>query len=165
MEPNKHQSCGDMVGVDTKSVVQAFSRERGNLLPILHALQDNIGYLSCEAMEEVADWLSMPTSEVYGTATFYTLFATEPRGKYIVRICNSTPCHIEGSKAIRGAIEQTLGIQPGGTTDDGLFSFEIVSCFGLCGVAPAIMVNDDVFGNLTPEMVPGILARYSEKGE
>jgi NADH:ubiquinone oxidoreductase subunit E len=143
-----------------KETIRTFGQDSGSLIPILHALQDKFGYLTAEAMEEVASWLSIPVSEVYGTATFYTLFSTMPLGRHVVRICDSTPCHIEGSKAIKKALEGNLGITAGATTEDGLFSFEIVSCFGLCGVAPAIMVDDDVYGNLTPEMIPNILAKY-----
>ncbi len=84
----------------------------------------------------------------------------KPHGKNVIRLCDSPPCHIEGSKAIRDAISKALGVKPGETTEDGNFTFEIVSCMGLCGVAPAIMVNDDVYGNLTPEAVPSILAKY-----
>lgn len=162
METNECPKCKSTDKCDFHSIIRQFNRHRGALIPMLHELQDSMGYLSTEAMEEVASWLDIPASEVYGVATFYTLFATEPRGKYVVRICDSTPCHIEGSKAIRKAIEQHLGITPGQTTEDGDFTFETVSCFGLCGVAPAIMVNEDVYGNLTPEMIPKILGKYSE---
>ena len=111
-------------------------------------------------MEEVAIWLSIPASEVYGTATFYTLFAIEPKGKYIIRLCDSPPCHIEGAESIKHAIRKHLGILEGETTKDGLFTFEQVSCIGLCGVAPALMINDDVYGNLSPEMIPAIINKY-----
>jgi len=154
----------DRTSKDVREVIRKFDADQGNLIPILHALQDQFGYLTSEAMEEVADWLSIPASEVYGTATFYTLFATKPLGRHVIRLCDSTPCHIEGSKSIRKALETNLGVCPGKTTKDGLFSFEIVSCFGLCGVAPAIMVDDDVYGNLTPDAIPQILAKYREEG-
>ena len=164
MESKKCPHCSQADHVDFKAVIKKFDHDRGNLIPILHALQDQMGYLTTDAMEEVAAWLEIPVSEVYGTATFYTLFAKEPTGQYVVRLCDSTPCHIEGSKPIKKAIEQHLGIKPNETTEDGLFTFEMVSCFGLCGVAPAIMVNEDVYGNLTPEMIPAILNKYSEGG-
>jgi len=149
---------------DASEVIRTFDADQGNLIPILHALQDRFGYLTSEAMEEVADWLSISASEVYGTATFYTLFATKPLGRYVIRLCDSTPCHIEGSKSIRKAMEENLKVCAGQTTKDGLFSLEIVSCFGLCGVAPAIMVDEDVYGNLTTESIPQILAKYREEG-
>ena len=92
-----------------------------------------------------------PLSDVYGTATFYTLFATKPKGRYVIRLCDSPPCHIEGSSDIKSAIAKAIGVRPGQTTEDGHFTFEIVSCFGLCGVAPAVMINEDVYGNLTSQ--------------
>lgn len=163
MESKECSNCS-RASKGVREVIREFDSDQGNLIPILHALQSNFGYLTSEAMEEVAEWLDIPASEVYGTATFYTLFATKPVGKYVVRICDSTPCHIEGSKSIKKAIEENLGICAGETTKDGLFSFEVVSCFGLCGVAPAIMVNEDVYGNLTPESIPQILGKYREEG-
>ncbi|HOP79347.1 MAG TPA: NADH-quinone oxidoreductase subunit NuoE [Armatimonadota bacterium] len=144
-------------------VIRSFERKPGNLIPALHAVQAAAGYLSEEAMLEVAEWLNVPVSDVYGTATFYTLFATKPKGKYIVRLCDSPPCHIEGSNTIMAAITEELGIKPGETTEDGNFTFEIVSCLGLCGVAPAIMVNEDVYGNLSPEMIGDIFLKYRKK--
>ncbi len=129
---------------------------------MLHDLQDCLGYLSPEVMETVAERLGTTVSQVHGVATFYTLFYTKPQGRHIVRLCDSPPCHIEGGKKVRDAIAKELGVSQGETTEDGSFTFEIVSCMGLCGVAPAVMVNDDVYGNLTPEMIPGILGKYKE---
>ena len=164
MESEKCSHCGQKDPVDFKEIIHRFERDRKNLIPVLHALQDSMGYLTAEAMEETAAWISIPVSEVFGTATFYTLFATEAKGKHVIRLCDSPPCHIEGSKAIRKAVEQHLGIGDGETTKDGLFTFEMVSCFGLCGVAPAIMIDKIAYGNLTPEMIPGILGKYREGG-
>jgi len=129
---------------------------------MLHDLQDELGYVSSEVMEMVAERLGVTASQVHGVATFYTLFYTKPQAKNIVRLCDSPPCHIEGSKAVREAVTAELGIAPGSASEDGDFAFEIVSCMGLCGVAPAIMVNDDVYGNLKPEMIPSILGKYRE---
>lgn len=156
------QKCADC-SADVKTIVAKYNAFRGNLLPILHEVQAKFGFLPEHAMQDVADGLGIPVSEVYGTATFYTLFSTKPRGKYIVRVCDSAPCHIEGSKAIIKAIEDELGIENGETTEDGMFTLEHVSCFGVCGVAPAIMVNDEVHGNLTPESIPAILSGYAGK--
>lgn len=142
-------------------IIEKYDSDKRNLIPLLHELQDELGFLSPEVMETVAERLDVTVGDVHGVATFYSLFYTKPHGRHIVRLCDSPPCHIEGSKRIRDAVTAELGIKPGETTDDGIFTFETVSCMGLCGVAPAIMVNDDVYGNLTPEMVPGILARYA----
>ncbi len=157
------QKCAECCSADIKTIVARHNAFRGNLLPILHEVQAKFGFLPESAMEEVAEGLDIPVSEVYGTATFYTLFSTKPKGKYVVRVCDSAPCHIEGSKAIIGAVADRLGIKNGETTGDGMFTLEHVSCFGVCGVAPAIMVNDEVHGNLTPEMIPDILGSYAGK--
>lgn len=114
-------------------------------------------------MIDIAGWLDIPVADVHGTASFYTLFSAEPKGKYIVRLCDSPPCHIEGSKSIKSAIEAALGVAPGETTKDGRFTFEIVSCIGLCGVAPAIMINEEAYGNLTPKSVVDVLNKYREE--
>jgi NADH-quinone oxidoreductase subunit E len=164
LESGKCPSCTAIAPGDFKAVIARFTHDRGNLIPILHALQDNMGYLSAEAMDETAVWLSIHVSEVFGTATFYPLFALEPRGTYVIRMCDSPPCHIEGSGAIRKALEEHLGVTVGDTTDDGVFTFEEVSCLGLCGVAPSIMIGEDVYGNLTPELIPTILGKYREGG-
>jgi NADH-quinone oxidoreductase subunit E len=142
-------------------IIEKYDSDKRNLIPLLHELQDELGYLSPEVMETVAERLGTTVSNVHGVATFYTLFYTKPCGKNVVRLCDSPPCHIEGSSKIREAVASHLGISAGETTADGSFTFETVSCMGLCGVAPAIMVNDDVYGNLTPEMIPGILAKYA----
>lgn len=154
-------TCGPNNGYH--AVIQTYERKRDSLIPILHEIQARAGRISDEAMEEVADWLDVPVSEVHGTATFYTLFSTETKGRYIIRLCDSPPCHIEGSKSIKAAIQKEIGVEPGQTTDDGNFTFELVSCFGLCGVAPAVMINEEVYGNLTPEMMPDIINKYRNK--
>lgn len=143
-------------------IIEKCGRAETNLIPILHELQRSMGYISEEAMETIAAELGIPVGRVHGTATFYSLFYLKPHGKNVIRLCDSPPCHIEGSKAIRDAITSEIGVKPGETTEDGNFTFEIVSCMGLCGVAPAMMINDDVYGNLTPEAIPSILARYKE---
>lgn len=146
-----------------KSIVAKHKGFRGNLLPILHDIQAEYGYLPESALATVAAEMGIPASEVYGTATFYSLFSTTPKGQHVIRLCDSAPCHIEGAKAILEAIRQELDIVPGETTEDGQFSLELTSCLGLCGVAPVIMIDDDVHGNLTPEMIPEILARYRQR--
>ena len=146
---------------DIVAIVDKCGRTECNLIPILHELQRSFGYISDEAMETVAAELGITVSQVHGTATFYTLLYTKPQGKNIIKICDSPPCHLQGSKAIQAAITKALGIEPGETTLDGNFTFEVVSCMGLCGVAPAIMVNDDVYGNLTAEAIPEILDKYA----
>lgn len=143
-----------------QNIIDRHLQLEGNLLPILHAIQAELGYLPESAMAQVARALKIPLSKVYGTATFYSLFATHPKGEYVIRICESAPCHIQGAQEVIEALEKELGIKVGETTPDRKFTLELASCIGVCGVAPAIMINEQVHGNLTPAMIPGIIARY-----
>ncbi len=136
--------------------------EPGALIPVLHAVQDVTGYLCDESLTQIADKMNIPLSKVYGVATFYSLFNVQPKGKYIIRLCESAPCHIVGAEDVYKALEENLGIKAGENTPDGLFTLEYASCLGVCGVAPAMMINDEVYGNLKPEMIPGILDKYRE---
>ncbi|MGE5485969.1 MAG: NADH-quinone oxidoreductase subunit NuoE [Ignavibacteriales bacterium] len=141
-------------------IIENHKMRKGALLPILSDIQKEIGYVSGSAMVQIAEALGIPASKIYSTATFYTLYATSPKGRNVIRVCESAPCHVEGAQAIVEALEKNLGIKMGGTTPDGLFSLEFTSCIGVCGVAPAITINDRVYGNLTPAMIPQILAAY-----
>jgi NADH-quinone oxidoreductase E subunit len=150
-----------------EEILNRYEPRMENILLILHDLQDAKPdqYLSNEDMTKVAEYLRLPVSKVYETATFYGLFSTEPRGKYIIRVCVSTPCHVEGSPKIIETLKEILGIVPGETTEDGLFTLEEVSCLGICGVAPAMIINEEAFGNLTPERVKEIIENLREREE
>jgi len=108
-------------------------------------------------MQAAAEHLGLPPSYVYGVATFYTMFSMEPRGRYVIRVCQSPPCHLMGSTDLSKELVKALGIGFGETTKDGLFTLEMSSCLGVCGVAPAMMINGEVFGNLTQARVYEIL--------
>lgn len=145
-------------------VDQAIARHKdqpGALLPVLHAVQAELKYLPEEALVRVAIGLDIPLSKVYGVASFYTLFNLRPKAEHIIRVCESAPCHVRGAKEVIEALERALGVKVGEDTPDGRFTLELSSCIGVCGVAPAIMIDDEVFGNLAPDMIPGILARLS----
>jgi len=102
----------------------------------------------------------VPTAQIYGVTTFYAMFSNQARGTNLIRMCKSAPCHVKGAKAVLRAFEEALGVACGGTTADGKFTLETCECLGICDISPAVMINDEVFGNLTPEGVPGILANY-----
>jgi len=144
-----------------RQVIKEHKADPGALLDILRDTQEIYGYLSNETMEEVAEGLNIPASRVYGVATFYSLLATEPKGKYIIRVCESPPCHIRGAVNVLETLQEVLEISPGETTKDKNFTLELTSCLGVCGVAPAMMIGDRVYGNLTPERVKDILKEYS----
>ena len=133
------------------------------LIPILRQVQDACGYLPECAIHRVAQVLEIPASTIYGVATFYTHFTLQPKGKYLIRVCDGTACHVKKSTGIIEAIEGELGVaRTGGTTEDGLFTLETVACLGACGLAPVVVVNDKVYGSMTPEktvqLIRGIIA-------
>ncbi len=139
--------------------------ERDVLINTLHRIQDYFGnYVPVEAAQLVAEELKVPESKVYEVLTFYTMFSTHPRGKYVIRVCVNLPCHVTGGREIVKALKETLQIDFGQTTKDGMFTLETTSCLGLCGVAPVIMVNDQYFGDLTPRKVKEIIDNLRNGG-
>ncbi len=152
--------------MDKLKIVQRFPRARDQLLAILHELQraNPRNYLTGEDLRLVAEYLDLPLSQVHDAVTFYSMFSLVPRGKHVIRLCDSPPCHLAGSWSLLSVLEQELGIKAGDTTPDGLFTLELTSCLGVCGVAPVMMIDDQVYGNLSPERVRRILADYREAG-
>uniref|UniRef100_A0A7C2K4B9 NADH-quinone oxidoreductase subunit NuoE n=1 Tax=candidate division WOR-3 bacterium TaxID=2052148 RepID=A0A7C2K4B9_UNCW3 len=142
-----------------EEILNKYGKSKDNLLYILHDIQDNNPrhYLTEEDLRAVANWLNLPYSYVHGVATFYSMFSLKPRGKYIIRVCESPTCHLMGSSDVIVELVKTLGIGIGETTKDELFTLELTSCIGVCGVAPAMMINEEVYGNLTPEKVKQII--------
>ncbi len=137
-------------------IIGRHGNNRENLLQILHDLQDSSGdnSLHRDVLEELAKTMDIPVADIAGTLSFYTtMFSIKPRGKHIIRLCDSPPCHIMGSENILATLQKKLGIKPGETTPDGNFTLEISGCLGICGVAPAMMIDDAVYGNLTREKI------------
>lgn len=134
-----------------QAILQRYGKSADNLLGLLHELQnaDEQHYLSQDSLDAAARHLELPVGYVYGVASFYTLFSLKPRGRYIIRVCQSPPCHLLGSSDVSKELVGMLGVGFGETTADGLFTLEMSSCLGVCGVAPAMMINDEVYGNLT----------------
>ncbi|AKI96910.1 complex I 24 kDa subunit family protein [Kosmotoga pacifica] len=154
-----------------KTVTEIYERvklesleERDNLINILHAIQEHYGnYIPLEAAEVLKELTGKSLSEIYEVLTFYTMFSTRRRGKYIIRVCKSLPCHVTGGAAVIEALKNGLGIDYGQTTEDGLFTLEESSCLGLCGVSPVMLINDEAYGNLTPEKVFQIIEEIRER--
>ena len=147
------------------ALIKRYGRSRDQLLAILHELQraNPQNYLTGEDLRLVADYLGLPLSAVHDAVTFYSMFSLVPRGRHIIRVCNSPPCHLAGSWSLISALKEELGVDVGGTTPDGLFTLELTSCLGVCGVAPAMMIDDEVYGNLTPEKLREVLASFREE--
>lgn len=140
--------------------------ERDMLINALHQIQNRFGnYIPVEAAKVVAEELNVAESKVYEVLTFYTMFSTKPRGKYVIRVCVNLPCHVTGGRQIVETLKETLGVDFDQTTKDGLFTLERTSCLGLCGVAPVIMVNDEYYGDLTPKKVKEIIENLRARGD
>jgi len=155
--------CGNQVNAMAQmdEILAKYAEVHGALIPVLQAAQNAYGYLSKEIIQYTAEKMNIPVSQIYGVVTFYSQFHLNPRGKNIIRVCQGTACHVRGAKAILQAIEDNLNISAGKTTQDLKFTLETVACIGACGLAPVLMINDDTHGRLTPEAIPGILAKYS----
>lgn len=140
----------------TKTNSEIFSDFNGtedDLIPLLQKIQDNFGYLSKDSMMEVGRFLRIPASKVWATATFYTQFRLKPIGEKHIMLCRGTACHVKGAPRILDELELKIGLSEGETSSDGEYSLESVACIGACGLAPCIMINEDVKGRLTPKMV------------
>jgi NADH-quinone oxidoreductase subunit E len=130
------------------------------VLPALHIVQGELGHLPADSMRFVADLLNVPESEVYGTATFYSLLRWKPPGRHVISVCHNLPCSLLGAETIIDHLGHTLGVGEGQVTADGRFSFRRIECIGRCDGAPAMLVNDDHHGGLTPEKIDKILKKY-----
>ena len=139
---------------------QTSGREREKLMALLEEEQGKSSYVSEEFLTEVASSLRLSISEVYGVATFYSFLSTKPQGRHIIRICKSVPCDLKNSQMVITSLEKELGIEPGETTSDGRFTLELTNCIGACDKAPAMLVNNDVYGNLSPDKIAQILKSY-----
>ena len=135
----------------------------GELIPLLQSAQDHFGYVPRKAINYIAGVTGVPESEVYGVITFYSQFRLQPMGKNVIRACDGTACHVSSSRMIIDTIEDELGIEVGGTTEDGIFTLNTVACIGCCSLAPVIMINDDTHGQLTPASVRKLLREVRRK--
>lgn len=134
------------------------------LISILHKVQEHYGYLGREQMDAVAQLMRIPAATVTGVATFYHFFRLQPRGKYMIHVCLGTACYVKGADRIVERLKQELGIDFGETTKDGLFSLEASRCLGTCGLAPVLMIGDDIYGQVTPDKIPALLEKYMQMG-
>jgi NADH-quinone oxidoreductase subunit E len=151
----------EQVAERTREIVAPWKTKQGGLIPILQEVQNFFGYLPEEAMRTISAELKIATAEIYGVATFYAQFHLKPRGKYIIRVCRGTACHVRGSLKILEKVKDITGIGENETTDDLRFTIEPVACLGACGLAPVMMVNDQTFGRLTPDKIQGVLDQFA----
>ncbi|MCL2024067.1 MAG: NAD(P)H-dependent oxidoreductase subunit E [Oscillospiraceae bacterium] len=142
------------------AVIAESGGEKANLMHVMQQAQGIYGYLPFEVQAKIADGMNIPLEHIYGVSTFYAQFALAPKGKYNVMVCMGTACYVRGAQEILDKVQAELGIGNDECTEDGLFSIEPCRCIGACGLAPVMMINDDVYGNLVPSQIPEILAKY-----
>ncbi len=151
---------GNRIIEAVNEAIAKYGTNRDELIPILNELNRTIGYLPKEALNEVSKRLQAPRSQLFSAATFYHMLHTEPHGRHIVQFCESAPCHVVGGREVWQALQEELQLKSGESSPDGKWSLITTSCLGACGVGPVILVDDDMFGNVTPDQVKDILSRY-----
>jgi len=144
------------------ATIAEWKDQPGALMPIMQKAQEIYGYLPIEVQTIISDATGVPLEKIYGVATFYAMFSLNPKGKYRVSVCLGTACYVKGAQAIYDKIAEILKISEGECTADGKFSLDSCRCVGACGLAPVMLVNEDVYGRITADDVPGILAKYQD---
>ncbi|PKO17247.1 MAG: NADH-quinone oxidoreductase subunit NuoE [Chloroflexi bacterium HGW-Chloroflexi-10] len=145
-----------------EAAFQHFGDSRDELIPILNEVNRELGYLPAAALEEISRRMKSPRSQLFSVASFYHMLSTKPLGKHIIQFCESAPCHVVGGREVWQTIQDELHLEPEETSADGKWSLVTTSCLGLCGVGPVIMIDDDAYGNVKPEQIKEILARYTD---
>ncbi|MDY0152095.1 MAG: NADH-quinone oxidoreductase subunit NuoE [Candidatus Cloacimonas sp.] len=143
------------------AILNSYRDKKGILIPMLQAVQNELGFLSKNTMKYVADFMQIPAAEIFGVATFYSMFRLKQQGKHIVRVCKGTACHVSDADGIKAALIDALNLPKGeNTTADMMFTLVEVACLGCCSLAPVIMIDDMTFGKLVPEAIPAILDKF-----
>jgi NADH:ubiquinone oxidoreductase subunit E len=142
------------------SIIEQHKGEQWGLIPLLQEIQEALGYIPPESIEPISEALHLFPTEVQGVVTFYAGFSMTPKGKYVVRVCRGTACHVKGGKSILRLMKKELGLEEGETSADYQFTLETVACLGACFLAPTMMVNRTYFGRLSPPKVSSILAQF-----
>lgn len=141
-------------------IIESQKNAPGAVIPVLRMSQDVVGYLPVEVIDYISAGLNIPSSDVYGVATFYSLFSLTPKGRHRIRACLGTACYVKGIKEVMGRISKEFDLEVGGTTEDRRFSLEAVRCLGACGLAPVVVVDQDTYGSISADQVSGILEKY-----
>ena len=143
-----------------KAVIAENCHDKSNVMVVMQKAQDIYGYLPLEVQEMIAEGMGVSLEKVYGVATFYAQFSLTPKGDNIISVCQGTACYVKGGAQVLERVERELGITSNQTTADGKFTIQDTRCLGCCGLAPVMTINEDVYGKLTPDMIPDILAKY-----
>ncbi len=148
-----------------EEICDRYVDETTPLMMILSDIQNEYGYIPLEVQELVSDKTGVPVAEIYGVVTFYSFFSLKPKGKYVIGCCLGTACYVKGAQNVIDKFSEILGIAPGGTTDDGLFTLDALRCIGACGIAPAVSINGKVYPKVSVDKVPSIIAEYKAEAE
>jgi NADH:ubiquinone oxidoreductase subunit E len=143
-----------------RTLVEQHGSEKAELIPILHEINGQFGYISDEAIKELSEQMNIPTSHIYSVATFYRMLSTEPRGRHVIQFCESAPCHVAGGRLVWEKLQSELNLSKGETSEDDKWTLLTTSCLGVCGVGPVMIIDNDIYGNVAPEQVPDILGNY-----
>ncbi|RJR38608.1 MAG: NADH-quinone oxidoreductase subunit NuoE [Desulfobacteraceae bacterium] len=146
-----------------QSILKKHLHEKWGLIPVLQDIQESFGYIPPETIVPVANALRIYPSRVQGVVTFYSGLSTEPKGRYVIRVCRGTACHVKGGRSVLQFIKRELGLDEGETGSDYLFTLETVACLGACFLAPTMMVNKTYYGRLTPNKIDSILNQYAKR--
>ena len=158
---NGAQSATQSATLDAvRTAVAHHGASREELIPILTEVNRAVGYLPAEALDEISRLMRVPKSQLFSVATFYRMLSTEKLGRHVIQFCESAPCHVVGGRQVWEALQDALDLEPGQTSADGKWTLATVSCLGVCGVGPVIVVDDDMYGSVTPAQVSDILAHY-----
>jgi len=142
------------------NAVNMYHGKKEELIPILMKVNQEIGFIPKEAMEQISLRMHIPQSQLYSVATFYHMFFTKQTGRHVIKFCESAPCHVVGGREVFDALKNELELEPGETSNDGKWTLTTTSCLGVCSVGPVIMIDEDLYGNMTPDQIPDILAKY-----
>ena len=144
-------------------LIEPYRGQPGNLIQVLHKAQNQVGFLPREVQVRVAEGLNVPLTKVYGVVSFYSFFNTRPKGRHKISICAGTACYVRGARQLIDQLKEDLQLEPGCTTEDGMFSLDLVRCVGACGLGPVVTVDDEVYGKVHREKLTKIIAKYKEE--
>lgn len=162
-ENNKCQNCMENTDKFLEELFNIYLPEKDNLIQMLNEIQEHYGYVPMNVQEKLSEFLNIPLAEIYGVVTFYSRFSLEPQGKYRITVCLGTACFVKGSQKIMDRLTEKLGIGPGETTKDGLFTIEQTRCVGACGLAPVFTVNGEVYGKATVKKLDEVIEKLKEE--
>ena len=145
---------------ELQKAIDEHKSDKGALMPVLQAAQGIFGCVPMDVQEYIADALGTTLSDVYGVATFYSQFSLQPKGKFVIGVCMGTACYVRGAQKVLDRVQKELDVDVGGTTKDGMFTIQATRCLGACGLAPVMMINEEVYGRLTEAEIPSILEKY-----